>query len=233
MNNQKFSFACSFSGGKDSCLAIYRAIQAGGDAKKLITMFAEGGERSRSHGLPLSVVTAQSQAMNIPLLTQATSWNDYEKHFTAALTSVKKEGVKHIVFGDIDLPEHRDWEERTCCGVGLHPFLPLWREERRSLLREFIELGFCAMIIAVKENILPASLLGKTLSRTVIEEIERQGVDACGEEGEYHTLVYDGPLFQSTLQFTQGEVVLRDGYWFLDLHVHNKHITPPRISWNC
>ena len=86
MNNQKDSFVCSFSGGKDSCLAIYRAIHAGGDVKKLITMFTDDGERSRSHGLHLSVVTAQSQAMNIPLLTRATSWNDYEKHFTAALT---------------------------------------------------------------------------------------------------------------------------------------------------
>ena len=219
MNNQKDYFACSFSGGKDSCLAIYRAICGGGDAKKLITMFTEDGERSRSHGLHLSVVTAQSQAMNIPLFTRATSWNDYEKYFTDALTSVKKEGVQSVVFGDIDLQEHRDWEECVCDGVGLRPSLPLWLEERRSLLGEFLELGFCAMIIAVKENVLPTSLLGKTLSRTVIEEIENHGADACGEEGEYHTLVYDGPLFQSSLQLTLGEEVLRDGYWFLDLHV--------------
>jgi uncharacterized protein (TIGR00290 family) len=219
MNNQKFSFACSFSGGKDSCLALYRAIHAGGDAKKLITMFTEGGERSRSHGLHLSIITAQSQAMNIPLLTRATSRNDYEKHFTDALTSVKKEGVQHVVFGDIDLREHRDWEERVCNGIGLRPFLPLWLEERGKILGEFLELGFCAMIIAVKENVLTTSLLGKTLSRTVIEEIESQGADACGEEGEYHTLVYDGPIFQSSLTLTRGEEVLRDGYWFLDLHV--------------
>ncbi len=232
MNNQKFSFACSFSGGKDSCLAIYRAIHAGGNAKKLITMFTEGGERSRSHGLHLSVVSAQSQAMNIPLLSQATSRCDYEKHFTDALTSVKKEEVQHVVFGDIDLQEHRDWEERVCDGVGLHPFLPLWLEERRSLLGEFLELGFCAMIIAVKENVLPASLLGKTLSRRVIEEIEKQGADACGEEGEYHTLVYDGPIFQSPLQLTKGEEVLRDGYWFLDLHV-KEQATPPGLSRRC
>lgn len=217
--NQKFSFACSFSGGKDSCLAIYRAIHAGGYAKKLITIFTGCGERSRSHGLHLSVVMAQSQAMNIPLLTRATSWNDYEKHFTDALASVKKEGVKHIVFGDIDLQEHRDWEERVCNGVGLHPFLPLWLEERRALLEEFLELGFCAMIIAVKENVLPTSLLGKTLSQTVIEEIESQGADACGEGGEYHTLVYDGPIFKSSLQLTYGEKALRNGYWFLDMHV--------------
>jgi uncharacterized protein (TIGR00290 family) len=219
MNNQKFSFACSFSGGKDSCLAIYRAIHAGGDAKKLITMFTEGGERSRSHGLHLSVITAQSQAMNIPLLTRATSWNDYEKHVTAALTSVRKEGVQRVVFGDIDLQEHRDWEEHVCSGIGIRPFLPLWLEERRSLLGEFLELGFCAMIIAVKENVLPTSLLGKTLSRTVIEEIEGHGADACGEEGEYHTLVYDGPIFQLPLPLTRGEEMLRNGYWFLDLHV--------------
>ncbi|MDR4498027.1 MAG: diphthine--ammonia ligase [Candidatus Scalindua sp.] len=189
-------------------------------------MFTESGERSRSHGIHLSVLTAQSQAMNIPLLTRATSWNDYEKHFTAALTSVKKEGVQNVVFGDIDLQEHRDWEERACGGVGMHPFLPLWLEERKSLLGEFLELGFYAMIIAVKENILPTSFLGKTLSRTVIEEIESQGADACGEEGEYHTLVYDGPIFKSSLQLTQGEEVLRDGYWFLDLHVKSTCDTP-------
>jgi len=219
MNNQKYSFACSFSGGKDSCLAIYRAINTGGNAKKLITMFTEDGERSRSHGLHFSVITAQSQAMNIPLVTQAAPWNDYEKHFTAALTSVKKEGVQHVVFGDIDLQEHRDWEERVCGGIGLYPILPLWLEERKSLLNEFLELGFCAMIIAVKENILPTSLLGKTLSRTVIEEIEGEDVDACGEEGEYHTIVYDGPIFQSSLLLTHGKKILRDGYWFLDLHI--------------
>ncbi len=219
VNDHKFTFACSFSGGKDSCLAIYRAIHAGGDAKRLITMFTEGGERSRSHGLNHSVVTAQSKAMKIPLLTRAASWNDYEKQFTAALTSVKKEGVKHIVFGDIDLQAHRDWEERVCDSIGMIPFLPLWLEEKKALLWEFLELGFCAMIIAVKESVLPKSLLGKTLSQTVIEEIERQGVDACGEEGEYHTIVYDGPIFQSSLQLTEGEEVLRDGYWFLDLHV--------------
>ncbi|MBC8554088.1 MAG: diphthine--ammonia ligase [Candidatus Brocadiales bacterium] len=226
MNNQKYSFACSFSGGKDSCLAIYRAIHAGGDAKKLITMFTEYGERSRSHGLHLSVVTAQSQAMNIPLLTRATSWGDYEKHFTDALTSVRNKGVQRVVFGDIDLQEHRDWEERVCNGIGIRPFLPLWLEERISLLGEFLELGFCAMIIAVKENVLPTSLLGKTLSRTVFEEIESYGADACGEEGEYHTIVYDGPIFQSPLLLARGEEVLRNGYWFLDLSV-KKHVTPP------
>lgn len=219
MNNQKFSFACSFSGGKDSCLAIYRAMHAGGDAKKLITMFTEGGERSRSHGLHISVVNAQSRAMNIPLLALATLWNNYEEHFTAALTSVKKEGVQWVVFGDIDLQEHRDWEERVCDGVGLSPFLPLWLEERRSLLEEFLELGFCSVIIAVKENVLPTTLLGKTLSQTVIQENESHGVNACGEEGEYHTLVYDGPIFQSPLKLTQGEEVYRDGYWFLDMRV--------------
>lgn len=233
MNNQKFSFACSFSGGKDSCLAIYRAIQAGGEAKKLITMVTENGERSRSHGIRLSVLTAQSKAMNIPLLTRATSWNDYEKEFTAALTSAKKEGVQNVVFGDIDLQEHRDWEERICGGVGMHPFLPLWLEERKSLLGEFLELGFSALIIAVKENILPTALLGRTLSHTVIKEIESRGVDACGEEGEYHTLVYGGPLFQSSLPLIRGKKTRRDGYWFLDLNVHNKHLTLPRISRNC
>ncbi|KAA3600524.1 MAG: diphthine--ammonia ligase [Candidatus Scalindua sp. AMX11] len=219
MNNQRFTFACSFSGGKDSCLALYRAIHAGGDAKKLITMFTEGGERSRSHGLHLSVVTAQSQAMNIPLLTRTTLWNDYEKQFKAALTSVKREGIQRVVFGDIDLQEHRDWEERVCEGIGLRPFLPLWLEGRKALLGEFLDLGFCAMIIALKEDVLPTTLLGKTLSRSVIEVIERQGVDACGEEGEYHTLVYDGPIFQSPLALTLGEKTLRDGYWFLDLHL--------------
>ncbi len=219
MNNKRFSFACSFSGGKDSCLAIYRAIHAGGDAKKLITMFTEGGERSRSHGLHHSIVTAQSQAMDIPLLTRATTWKEYEEQFSTALKSVKSEGVRHVVFGDIDLQEHRDWEERVCSDIGLLPFLPLWLEGRKSLLDEFLELGFYAMIIAIKEDVLPTTLLGKTLSRTVIEEIESQGVDACGEEGEYHTLVYDGPIFQSPLLLTQGEKTLRDGYWFLDLHI--------------
>ncbi|GAB4345403.1 MAG: diphthine--ammonia ligase [Desulfobulbaceae bacterium] len=214
-------FFASWSGGKDSCLALYRAIGQGGGPRRLFTMFAEEG-RSRSHGLPRTIIEAQAAAMGIPVRIETASWDDYESVFLDVLAELRDEGIVDGVFGDIDLAAHREWVERVCGSRGVRPHLPLWQEERRDLLDDFIGAGFRAMIVVVDHRRLDESFLGRVLDRKTVMELEAAGVDACGEEGEYHSLVFDGPLFAAPLEISRGAIVRRDGYSFLETGCHGE-----------
>lgn len=216
------SFFSSWSAGKDSCLAFYRAIQAGGKPKLLFTMFLEGGERSHSHGLAAEVVQAQAAALGLPLLTRAASWADYETAFLDGLQEIRQTGTEVGVFGDIDGEPHLEWVLRICGLAGVTPWEPIWKSERRKLLHEFLDAGFKATVVSVKEALLKPDYLGRTLDRNLIAEFEAQGIDACGENGEYHTVVTDGPVFSAPLKLEHKERVLRSGYWFLDLAITAK-----------
>ena len=141
-------FVCSWSGGKDSCLALYRAMQAGAEARFLLSMLREDGARSRCHGLEPAVLEAQAASLGIPLITRAASWDEYESVFADTLQELEATGVRAGVFGDIDLEEHRLWEEKVCGAAGLRAHLPLWKSNRLELLSEFIDLGFEASIVA-------------------------------------------------------------------------------------
>ena len=210
------SFCCSWSGGKDSCLALYRAMREGGRPRFLLTMLAEGGERSRSHGLPVALIQKQALALGIPLIVRATSWDDYEVTFISALRELRKDGIEVGVFGDIDIDAHGEWVEQACSAAAIWPYQPLWKKARRHLLEELFEAGFKATIVALKEGALDRQFLGKTLDTDLVGEIESTGIDASGEEGEYHTVVTDGPIFSAPLYLDIKGRILRDGYWFLD-----------------
>ncbi|HET6331334.1 MAG TPA: diphthine--ammonia ligase [Holophagaceae bacterium] len=209
-------FLSSWSGGKDSCLAFHLAAQAGRPAA-LLTMFGGDGARSRSHGLRPELLQAQANALGLPLHTGRAGWEDYEAVFLEELSKLRGAGVATAVFGDIDLEPHREWEEKVCGASGIACCLPLWKEPRRALLEQFLGLGYRAIIVAAKEGRLDPSVLGRDLDAAAIAEIEAQGCDACGEEGEYHTLVVDGPLFRAPIRVKPGERSLHSGYWFLDL----------------
>ena len=210
---------CSWSGGKDSCLSLYRAIQSGGEPKALLTMMTESGDRSRSHGLSIDVIRRQAKSLGIPLVVCSSTWDDYEATFTSALESFRDDGIECGVFGDIDLDPHLEWVERVCSSAGMRAYEPLWKTARRELLDEFLQLGFKAMVVAVKQSLLDDSFLGRVLDEDVIADMEAAGVDASGEEGEYHTVVTAGPLFTSALQLETKAKVARDGYCFLDVSV--------------
>ncbi len=217
MTLEGIPFFCSWSGGKDSCLALYHAIHGGGRPRGLLTMMTEGGRRSRSHGLPAELLFAQAGALNLPLTLRATGWSDYEANFSAALAQFHQAGIRAGVFGDIDLQEHLDWVQRVCGAAGLMVQEPLWQRPRRELLDEFIRLGFRARIVAVRENVLDRSFLGRRLTPEVIAQLEAAGVDASGEKGEYHTVVEDGPLFSAGLSLKPGRIVAESGYLFMDI----------------
>ncbi|MGE5579059.1 MAG: adenosine nucleotide hydrolase [Bacillota bacterium] len=270
-------FFCSWSGGKDSCLSLYRAVQAGGIPAALLTMMTEGGERSRSHGLGTEIIRAQAGALGIPLVTRSASWGTYEGVFREAVREFAERGITTGVFGDIDLEEHREWCVRVCreagvrvcreagarvcreagmkAGIGAGPVAqggdqrgdqggvadvqgdaqagvravhPLWKMERIDVVREFLNAGFQAYIVAMKDGLggdgaygkgtadeLP-TLLGTPFDLHAVDSMVRHGIDACGESGEFHTVVTGGPLFRRPIHLRFGEPVLRDGYWFVD-----------------
>jgi uncharacterized protein (TIGR00290 family) len=211
------NFFCSWSGGKDSCLALYHAIQNGGSPKYLLTMLAEDSQRSMSHGLPITLFQEQAKALGIPLIARPTSWDDYEDTFLSTLHEFKKNGVEFGVFGDIDLEKHLQWCQRVCFTKNIHPYHPLWKRGRRELLDEFVGLGFKATIIAVRQGVLDESFLGRILSEEAIQEIEDVGIDASGEAGEYHTVVTDGPIFSHPVHLEIGKQVYHDGCLLLDV----------------
>jgi diphthine-ammonia ligase len=213
------AFFCSWSGGKDSALALYRAMSAGARPCFLFTMLDEGGKRSRSHGIPLEVLRGQAASLGIPLRTGRASWSEYESVFVAALRELAASGVEAGVFGDIDIDEHREWEEKVCEQAGLEAHLPLWKAAREELLEEFVGLGFEAVIIATNAEKMGREYLGKRLDRALIEELTSLAIDLCGEAGEYHTVVTDGPIFRERLRIRKRKAFLRSGYWFLDIDI--------------
>jgi uncharacterized protein (TIGR00290 family) len=207
---------CSWSGGKDSALALDLAIAAGARPRALLSMLTEDGERSRSHGLRRSVLAAQADAIGVPLATGSAAWGDYTATFVDRLTGLGAD-ASECVFGDIDIDEHRAWCRHAAHAAGVTAGHPLWQRPRRALLDELLARGWRAMIVTVRADVLGPSLLGRVLDHGLIEELEAAGVDACGENGEYHTLVVDGPLFAAPIAVRAGEQVLRSGCWFLDV----------------
>ncbi len=210
----------SWSGGKDSALAAYRARQQGYQIAYLLNCISEDGARARSHGLPAEVISLQAQAMDIPLIQVRTSWEEYEAHFKEAMEMLTRAGVTGGVFGDMALEEHREWVERVCAEVGITPLLPLWGDGPDDLLEEFWSVGFRAIVVASRED---PSWLGRPLDRALVAEIRAWGAHPCGEMGEYHTLVTAGPLFRQRLIVrpagadTSAAVRQHQGVWFLDI----------------
>jgi len=208
-------FFCSWSGGKDAYLALQRATRWRGRPAALLCMLHEDGRVSRGHGLPLALLEEQAAALGLPLVTRATTWDGYEAAYVEALHELRRAGVQAGVFGDIDLRAHRDWVEGVCEVAGLSCHLPLWQEPRRRLLDEFLDGGSRATIVAVDASKLPASYLGRELDDALIAELEAEDVDACGEEGEYHTMVTRAPLFARPVLLEWDGIGERDGHWVL------------------
>ena len=208
-------FFCSWSGGKDSCLALYHAMKKGGKPRSLLTVLSEDGAISRSHALPKPLIEEQARSLGLRPVFRSASWQEYEGEFISALRRFKKEGIETGVFGDIDVDAHREWVRRVCAIAEIEPVHPLWQRNRRELLEEFIGLGFKAQIVVINEQKLDKGFLGKIIQTGTIAEMEEAEIDPSGELGEYHTVVTDGPIFSSRVEIkTMGQYNC-EGYWFL------------------
>ena len=211
----------SWSGGKDCCLSCYQAIVSGLKVRYLANAITADGKRSCSHGLPAKVIQAQSQAIGIPLIQRRTTHDTYETEFKNMLRGFKTEGVNGGVFGDIDFNEHRQWIEQVCQAAAITPHLPLWGESQDKIMRDFIDLGFEAIVVATKADLLGEEWLGRKIDLDFLKSLdelkETNEITPCGEDGEYHTLVIDGPLFKKRLEIMETKKVPRGGHWFLEI----------------
>lgn len=212
---QNLCAGASWSGGKDSCYAVMRAKAQGADIRVILNVLNEQGKISRSHGIPVTLLNAQAKAMSTPLVSIASSWEDYEAKFTTALQNIKTRfDINSMIFGDIDLQAHRDWEEKVCRNAALEAVLPIWQRNRKELVLEMLEAGIEAMIVSCNTT-MGKSFLGKTLSIELLPELEQLGVDVCGENGEFHTLVLNCPLFEKRITIPTYKTVQHENYWFV------------------
>ena len=197
----------SYSCGKDSTLALHKMLALGGVPTALLVMFHSGDGRSFFHGAGGALLERYSAALQIPLLCVPSCGEDYHLDMEEALRKAKKAGAEFVCFGDIDIEGHRIWGEERCRNVGLSALYPLWHANREENAREVINLGYKCVIKSVDNTKLPKSMLGKILDEALLEEMAQCGIDVCGENGEYHTLVVDGPIFRSPIQYTAGKIL--------------------------
>ncbi len=208
---------CSWSGGKDCCLALQESLRLGHQVEVLITILENNGIRSSSHGLPVSLLTAQSQRIGLELMAVAREAGDPEHPLYRGARAAVQRGCTHGVFGDIHVEAHREWIEEAAKSCGFQPLFPLWKRPTAELTREFLKSGFRALIVSVKKDVLPEDILGRVLDEGILQALERKGLDPGGENGEYHTFVFDGPLFERAVEFRATDVHEHRGYRILRL----------------
>ena len=220
-NATQQKFIVSYSGGKDSTLALYHAMQVG-KAIGLIVMLEEQGLRSRSHAMSMEIIQAQANALGLPIITASSSWNDYETEFLKLLAHAKQQGADVLVTGDLDMPEHGCWHDRITQQAGLKLCMPLWQRPHREVIEEFIQLGFKTMIVTVNLDLgMKVDDLGKVLTLDYIQELENRGIDPCGEGGEFHSTVINGPLFTAPIAVRKGDILYHENYAFLALELES------------
>jgi len=211
-----------WSAGKDSCFACYKAIALGYDLSLLFNFMEPGGKNSLSHGLPAALIFKQSQAIGIPIEQKSMPKDGeaYREEFKALICKWKnKAGVEGVVFGDIYLKEHKEWIDAVCRDAGVEPIMPLWGRDTKELILEIIDSGFKPMVVAVKADLLGKEWLGRIIDRKFVEELKPE-IDPCGEKGEFHTLVVDGPIFSKPIKILEAEPIIKEGFWkhwFLDI----------------
>ncbi len=218
-------YLCSWSGGKDSCLACWKAIQAGYKISHLVNFISEEFQRVSFHGTAAKLIKMQSEAIGIPLLQKAVNPYDYEPAFKAGVNSVKTAETRGMVFGDIYLQEHKQWVERVCHELDIKAVEMLWGMRTEDILNEFIDNGFEAVIVSArnpsahKDYGIDKEWIGQIVSKEFIRYLKKDKpyIDICGESGKYHTFVINGPFFHKKIVIKEKEVIERDtpyGQWF-------------------
>ncbi len=210
------SYIASWSGGKESCFACYNAIQSGYKIPYLVNFISKEYRRVSFHGTEARLIQLQAESIGIPLVQKETTWNGYEQEFKEAVKSLIPEGIEGMVFGDIYLQEHRDWVERVCGELGIKAIEPLWGRDPEGVLIEFIDEGFEALIISANSSLFDEKWIGRKVDRDFLRYLKDNNIDGCGENGEYHTFVTDGPLFKKKINVIKSRVIKREDRWFLD-----------------
>jgi uncharacterized protein (TIGR00290 family) len=209
----------SWSGGKDSCFAYYKAMKAGLNVVSLVT-FMESERLSNFHGIRADLLDAQAKAIGLPLAKCVTTPETYEKQFKEALLRFKAIGVLGLVTGDIyEVAGHEvRWLERVCKEIDFVPVRPLWQSDTKQILKDYVAAGFKSTIVRTKLSMLSEEWLGRQLDEKFLVDILRvPNVDPCGEDGEYHTIVTDGPIFKDSIHILETNKFSENGYSRLDI----------------
>lgn len=211
------SYIASWSGGKDSCFACYQAILDGYDISYLANFLSKEYRRVRFHGTEAKLIQLQAEAIGIPLFQKETTGSGYEQEVKDAIGGLIPNGVEGIVCGDIYLQETRNLMERICEDLGIKLIEPLWGNDPEKILLEFIDYGFEATIVSADSNLFDKEWIGRKVDRDFLKYLKDNNIDVCGENGEYHTFVTDGPLFKKKIKITSSRTIIRDIFWFLDI----------------
>ena len=210
-------YALMWSGGKDCALALERARRAGLEVTTLINFHDAASGRVRFHATTTDVLNAQSAAMGINLSTVPTTWTGMDERFQVELASLRDDGFAGVVFGNIHLADVRAWYEERVSAAGLEHVEPLWGEAPRALLEEFVGRGGRAVVTCVDTTRLDASWLGRIVDLEFAADIAGTGADPCGENGEYHSFVFAGPLFAQPLAWSPGVTLEDERFLQLDI----------------
>lgn len=211
----------SWSGGKDSCLALWEIHRAAElHVAALLTTVTRDYGRISIHGVRCELLQRQAEALGLPLhqvqISKGASNADYEAEMGKAFAHYHALGVNRVAFGDLYLEDIRAYRQRLLAEHHMSGLYPVWGRDTRWLIHEFIRLGFRAVVVCVDPVKLDPRFAGRIIDERFVEELP-EGVDPCGENGEFHTFVFDGPLFSEPVKFSLGEVVCRDSFWFCDL----------------
>lgn len=204
----------AWSGGKDSALGLLRILkQQHYRVKYLLTTVNTAHNRVSMHGVRLELLENQAAALGIPLkivwVPENPSMADYNALMQEAIRSLQAEGITTGIFGDIFLEDLRVYREEKLAQVGLQAIFPLWRDTTLNLVQEFLDVGFQAQLVCVSDQRLGRSFVGRSLDASLLRELPA-GVDPAGENGEYHSFVFDGPIFTQPVKFKIGEIIMRD-----------------------
>ena len=212
-----------WSGGKDSSLALHRALRDGClRVEALLTTVTEQYERISMHGVRRELLLAQADAIGLPLeevrIPIKASNAIYQEAMRRLLRSYQPRGVSRVIFGDLFLEDIRAYRERQLARLDMRGLFPLWLKPTPALAREVIAAGYRAILVCVDPTQLDPAFCGREFDAQLLADLP-SSVDPCGERGEFHTFVYDGPIFQQPVPVVTGEVVCRDGFWFCDLQL--------------
>jgi uncharacterized protein (TIGR00290 family) len=213
-------FALSWSGGKDSALALWTLRREQLEPKALITTVTESYERVSMHGVRRELLVRQAEALDLPLIEVVippACVNDvYEARMAEAFAAESLSGVEAVAFGDLFLEDVRSYREERLAAGGKRGLFPLWGRDTIALSREFLHAGFEATLVCVDPRALDPAFAGRAYDEQLLAELPPR-VDPCGENGEFHTFVHAGPIFAQPIACERGEIVERDGFVFSDL----------------
>ncbi len=210
----------SWSGGKDSCFALYKALKQGYKVRYLLNFISRESKRGCFHGIAQDLIKLQARSIGIPLVQKETTadMKEYEKEFKEAVFALNDAGS--MIFGDIYLLDQKNWVERVCGDLNIEMVEPLWNIPTENIVEEFVDLGFKAVIVSCQADKLDKSFIGRVVDKALIPELKKRNVCPCGENGEFHTFVFDGPIFKKKIKILESEPILKEGFWkhwFLDI----------------